>query len=283
MLLVPFERLIRFTMNRRGVTSRLIQTHAGPQHVYDAPGFGDLPPIVLLHGIGAGATSFARLIAHLIPHARRVLAPEAPGHGFSGAPTVKLDARTLFSSIAELLDRELDEPAIVFGNSLGGASALYYALGRPERVKALILSSPAGAPMAPEPLSTFLDTFALDSPAKARAFLGRLYHQAPWYTSLVARDVQAVFGSEAIRGILDSVVPNEGVPIDRLRALPMPILFLWGKSEKIMPPSHLEFYRSHLPPHAEIVEPDEFGHCPHLDRPGALARYITDFARRPRG
>lgn len=46
--------------------------------------------------------------------------------------------------MTEALDALLPEPAIVCGNSLGGAVALHYALARPEKVLGLVLLSPAG-------------------------------------------------------------------------------------------------------------------------------------------
>jgi pimeloyl-ACP methyl ester carboxylesterase len=55
-------------------------------------------------------------------------------------------------------------------------------------------------------------------------------------------------------------------------------MFVWGRSERILPPSALAYFRAHLPAHVEILEPEGFGHCPHLDNPKRLARAITEFA-----
>src|ERR1700679_2834340 len=115
------ERALRRALNAAGITSRWVRTSIAEQHVYDARGSGELPTVVLLHGIGAAASAFAPLIHKLRPHVRRVIAPDAPGHGLSGIPARPLTPETLFEAMSELLDGMLDEPAIVFGNSLGGA------------------------------------------------------------------------------------------------------------------------------------------------------------------
>ena len=93
--------------------------------------------MVVLHGLGAAATPFGPVLTRLQRHARRVVAIELPGHGFSATPPASLGATELLGAMREALDAVLDEPAVVCGNSLGGAVALRYALDRPERVRGL--------------------------------------------------------------------------------------------------------------------------------------------------
>jgi pimeloyl-ACP methyl ester carboxylesterase len=58
----------------------------------------------------------------------------------------------------------------------------------------------------------------------------------------------------------------------------MPILLLWGQSERLLPRSSLAYFRHHLPRHAVIEEPVGFGHCPHLDDAARLAERLVEFA-----
>jgi pimeloyl-ACP methyl ester carboxylesterase len=278
-LLPIAERLGRSALKLRGVESRMVTTSAGAMHLYDAPGTGKLPTIVILHGISSAATPYGRVILALRSASRRVIAPEYPGHGFSARPSGPLTTDLLSAGVIELLDRELDEPAIVFGNSLGGGVALTYALERPDRVRGLVLSSPAGARMDDDEWKTLLDTFRMASTAEARSFLTRLYHAPPWWTPIIARDVRALFSREVITQLTASVRPEHGFTAERLAELRMPILLLWGKSDQIMPRSNLEYFRRSLPPHTIIEEPGDFGHCPYLDQPTKLTAHIVDFAR----
>ena len=62
-----------------------------------------------------------------------------------------------------------------------------------------------------------------------------------------------------------------------VRSLPMPILLLWGRSDRILPREHLEFYRGSLPAHAVIEEPEGFGHSPYLDDAAALSERMARF------
>jgi pimeloyl-ACP methyl ester carboxylesterase len=229
------ERLAKRALNASGVHSRYADTSIAKLHVYDAPGRGDLPAVVVLHGISSSAAAF---------------------------------------------DAHIDEPAVVFGCSLGGAMAINYALERADRVRGLMLASPAGATMDANELERFLKTFQLTSRADASDFMARLYHRAPWYTPLIASELQKLFARPVITSFTSSVRPEHLFTAEKVGSLTMPVHLIWGRSDRLMPPSNLEFYRKSLPGHTVIEEPEGMGHCPHLDNPAALADTICAFARK---
>lgn len=275
------ERLARFTMHRRGLASTTVRAGGLDLHVYDGPGRGRLPTVVLLHGLGAGGGSFGPMVTALRPHVRRVVVPELPGHGFSARPggTDTLTPEVLTEAVGEALDGLLDEPAIVVGNSLGGALALGYALRRPERVRGLMLVSPAGAKLADDEWRELVGAFDLRSTADARRFLERVYHRPPWFLALFAHEFPELLRRPAVREILDSVTPAHSPTPDALAALAMPILLVWGRSERLLPASALAWFRQHLPAHTVVEEPDGYGHAPQLEQPDALAARVVAFAR----
>lgn len=278
-VLVPLaERIGRLALRRRGVVARWVATDHGRLHVYDARGRGSLPPIVLLHGLGSASTPFGPLMARLRPHTRRVVAPDLPGHGFS-EEHARLTPEVLFESVASAIDAVVDEPVILVGNSLGGAVALHYALAHGPRVRALVLVSPAGAHSTAEEWDELRRTFSLRSRAEARAFVDRLYHRPPWITHLVAHELPHVMARRAVTDLVGAASNDHFAKPDELRALKVPILFLWGESERLLPDSHFDWFARHLPAHAIIDRPRGFGHCPHFDDPAELARRITAFAR----
>ena len=278
-LLSMAERVTRRMLSARGVKSRVVRTSLGEQHLYDAAGRGSLPTIVLVHGINASATPFAPVLMQLLPHARRVLVPEAPGHGFSGAPTSALTPSSLFESMAELFDRELDEPALFVGNSLGGATALRYAIRRPDRTFGLFLVSPAGAAMSSDQFDALIATFRVRTNADARAFLDRLYHRPAWFSPLIAGEVRRSFARDAIVSLTGSARHEDLFSPNDLAKLVTPTRLVWGQSERLLPPESLAFWKANLPSHVTIEEPAGFGHCPHLDAPARLTEKILAFAR----
>ena len=278
-LLSAVERGARFFLNRRGFESRVVPTPTGRLHVYDARGPGTLPTTVVLHGLGSTATAFGPLLGRIRPHARRVMAPDLPGHGFSDVPSARLTSERLFEAVRQALDHSVDEPMVLVGSSLGGALAIRYALERPERVAALALVSPAAARTSPGEWDDLLSTFKIESPADARHLLDRLYHRTPWFMPALAPDVCELMKRAAIRDLVGAATLDDLPAPHALRALAMPILLLWGQSERLLPRSSLAYFRRHMPGHAVIEEPLGFGHCPHVDDAPRLAERLVAFAR----
>jgi pimeloyl-ACP methyl ester carboxylesterase len=279
-VLIPLaERLGRYALRRRGARTHWVSTPLGPVHTYDVPGRGTLPPVVLLHGIGSNATPFGPLLARLVPHVRRVIAPDYPGHGFSPPSSSLHTPDALFAAMSAALDALLDEPAVVVGNSLGGAIALHYAIARPGQVRALVLVSPAGARATDAEWHDLRQAFGFASRAEAGAFLDRVYHRTPWLARLVAHELPASMRRRAVLELLASATNDHAPTAEALGALAMPVLLVWGRSERLLPDSHFHYFAKHLPKHAVVVRPEGFGHCPHSDAPAALAQRILAFAR----
>lgn len=119
---------------------RLVQLASGAQAIREA---GHGPAIVLLHGIGSGAASWLQVALQLSQHAR-VIAWDAPGYGDSSplanpAPQAVDYARRL----RQLLDALQIDDCLLVGHSLGALSAAALAQQQPQRVRRLVLISPA--------------------------------------------------------------------------------------------------------------------------------------------
>jgi len=202
--------------------------------------------------------------------------------GGTGASPAILQEHTgipTLAAVCEALDALVDEPMILIGGSLGGALALRYAVERPQRLVALALLSPAAARTSPGEWEDLRDTFKIQSAAEARRLLARLYHRPPWYLPALAAGVRDVLQGEAIRDVVGTATLDDLPAPHDLPTLAMPILLLWGQSERLLPASALAYFRRHLPAHAVIEEPAGFGHCPHFDDPARLASRLVAFAR----
>ncbi|MEV6655453.1 alpha/beta fold hydrolase [Nocardia fluminea] len=102
------------------------------------------PPLVVLHGSGANASTWRADIADW-SGSFRVFAVDLPGEpGFSTPTRPALDSDATASWLDEVLDGlGLDTVALV-GMSLGGWTALDYILRRPARVTTAVLLCPGG-------------------------------------------------------------------------------------------------------------------------------------------
>lgn len=86
--------------------------------------FGDGPPLLLLHGTGASAHSW-RDVMPLLADRFTLIAPDLPGHGFTGGrlrggPTLP----NMAAAVAGLVDALGLAPRLVVGHSAGAAIAL---------------------------------------------------------------------------------------------------------------------------------------------------------------
>lgn len=279
-IIPSLERLARFALNRSGMKSRWVDAGGVLLHVYDGTGGGELPPVVLLHGLGAAGSSFGRLVARLRPHVRRVVVVELPGHGFSHHPgTRRVSPDVMLDLVASCLDEVIDEPVIVYGNSLGGALSIQYALRRPDKVRALVLVSPAGARLEEQELREVLRAFDIETRSEARQLLERIYHRPPWFIALLAHEFPALMRKPAVRDVLETATIEHSPHPDELAKLAMPILLLWGRSEKLLPASALAYFREALPRHAIVEEPQDLGHAPQIEAPERVAERVLSFAR----
>jgi pimeloyl-ACP methyl ester carboxylesterase len=98
--------------------------------------------LVLLHGIGSSSASWLNQLETLQGY--RLIAWDAPGYGDSEyLKSQEPKASDYADSLHSFLDRLLLKDAVIVGNSLGCLMAGAYAAAHPERVRSMILLSPA--------------------------------------------------------------------------------------------------------------------------------------------
>jgi pimeloyl-ACP methyl ester carboxylesterase len=235
------------------------------------------PPVVLVHGLSASGVSHWPLLPHLGRAGVRLVLPDLAGHGFSERrPDLGPDA--IRAGLGEALERVLEEPAVLVGNSLGGFAALTVALERPHLVRGLVLTSPGGARVEEHELTELRRLFAAARHADALEFLDRLVARPDRRTRhLVAWLIRRRFRRPEVAALLRAVQGGSGIPPEELRRLDKPALVVWGARDRILPRRHLDWYREHMPAHVEFETPSHFGHTPFLDDPRALAARILRF------
>jgi pimeloyl-ACP methyl ester carboxylesterase len=274
------ERAVRRLLGALGVPHRYVETPVARHHVYDGPGRGGLAPVVFLPGLSDTASSIAPVALAIRREARRVIIVESAGHGLSEQAFGEYTVERHMESVTAALDALLDEPAVLVGNSLGGATALRYAVERPARVRGLFLTSPAGAVVGAEAIAEVRRAFEMRTVGDARHFVDRVVARPSRLGPAFARIMLARAGSRSVADLVRTFGDQHAIDGADLARLEVPVRLIWGRDERLLPPAALAYFKAHLPAHATIAEPSGIGHCPHLDDPARLARLIAAFTRR---
>lgn len=264
----------------RGVRSSMVDVAGQRLHHYELKGSGKGPTVLLVHGLGGTANGFARVFFGLARRFERVLAVDLPGHGFSPeyclGPTC---VRGQYNMLVEYSRKVVGGPAFVVGNSLGGALSVQLAAEHPELVKALGLVAPAGADVGHEHFVEVLQAMDVRTAEQSRALTRRLFHRPPVMMMLLADMVRGIYSTPAVKALSeDALATREYLKPEVLQALAMPVLCVWGESEKLLPQQSLGFFRSHLPAHARVRVVERFGHIPQIERPDELVSELVQFA-----
>lgn len=262
--------------------SRRIVRGVGLRYIDMGAGF----PIVLIHGFGGSAYDYRLTLPALAEHCR-VIAVDLPGFGYSdrGAAT-EISGSAWVDTLAELLAQLGVTRAVFVGHSLGGAVVERFAARYPEMVERLVLVAAVSAgdrrPMPPAgALFTVIATLVQGLLA-ASSRLERLAQSRTVYDpSFMTGDVLAghiqplrVRGSAAaVRRLFRGSALDQPVDLSRLT---MPVLLLWGDSDKIVRLTVAEQLLAALP-HARLEVVAEAGHLVLEEHPETCNRIILDF------
>jgi pimeloyl-ACP methyl ester carboxylesterase len=92
-----------------------------------------------------------------------------------------------------------------------------------------------------------------------------------WIESLILEDSAGIAGS----GQADNDLP------DKIDALHMPILIIWGKEDRVLPLDAGRYLQSQIHESSFVVL-DGVGHVPHWEKPDLYNQLVSDFLRRVR-
>jgi pimeloyl-ACP methyl ester carboxylesterase len=209
----------------------------------------------------------------------RVLVPDLPGSGFSPEPASgPLSLLDQLEVLRGFVAQRSGRPALLVGNSLGGAMALALGLRAPDLLRALVLVAPAGAKVKPERLEALVQSLEVRDAKAARAITRRLFHRAPIPALLFASFLIKVYGSTTVKSVLGEARGMDVFGPDALAELVVPTLLLWGESEKLLPYEGVDYFRQHLPAVARVEVVPGFGHVPQLEKPEELVQRLIAFA-----
>jgi 4,5:9,10-diseco-3-hydroxy-5,9,17-trioxoandrosta-1(10),2-diene-4-oate hydrolase len=211
-------------------------------------------PVILLHGGGpgaSGASNFGRNVP-VLAQRFRVLIVDQPGFGKSELSQVEGHYFTFAASaIAALMDELGIEKAHFIGNSLGGGTAVRFALAHPGRAGRLVLMGPGGLSLnvfSPDPTEGLKRLYEFAAPpgpsvAKMEAFLRTLVFDSRLITpELVQERFAAASSPQALaemaamgKSFVDPAVAEQGMLWREAHRLRNEVLLVWGREDRVNP------------------------------------------------
>ncbi|MGA9872882.1 MAG: 4,5:9,10-diseco-3-hydroxy-5,9,17-trioxoandrosta-1(10),2-diene-4-oate hydrolase [Rhodococcus sp. (in: high G+C Gram-positive bacteria)] len=234
-------------------TSKFAQVREDLTLHYHEAGASNDTTIVLLHGGGPGASGWSNFAANIPVLAQHfhVLCVDQPGFGESDKPTEHPQYFVHSSSALNDLLSHLGIARVhLLGNSLGGGTAVRFALDYPERAGRLVLMGPGGLSInlfAPDPtegvknlgnfsappgpskdkLEAFLKVMVYDQSLITEELLQQRYEQASTPESLAAM--------KAMGKSFGGVDYEKGMLWREAYKLRQRVLLIWGREDRVNP------------------------------------------------
>jgi pimeloyl-ACP methyl ester carboxylesterase len=262
-------------------------TARGIHVVHDGP--PDAPPLLLIHGSAASGATWSPLIPALAGR-HHVVRVDLPGCGRS-APAPKYDVPLQAAGVAAVLDGLGLGHADVVGHSSGGYVATALAEQRPDLVRSLALlsSGPSLDAFLPQPLilRALLAPplgpllWAVRSDGMTRKALNATAARPVDLPDEVVADLRRMTyrTTRAVLRCNSAYVAGKSVP-ERLKALDVPILVIFGAADPRWEPSSVHQYDA--VPGARVKTLAGVGHLVMFEEPGRTGRLLLDFtASRP--
>jgi magnesium chelatase accessory protein len=275
-------------------SSRFVSAGGVDWHVQVA---GQGPVLLLLHGTGAATHSWRDLLP-LLARDFTVVAPDLPGHGFSGWPDDErsLSRRGMAEALGALLT-ELDlEPALVVGHSAGAALAATLEIQGRIRPAAIVAINGALLPLRSVAWHFFAPVAKL---LACSSFATRLFARSAEDRASVVRLIRGT-GSEIDAAGIDryallarferQVAAAIGMMArwdldDFARALPRletDLVLIVGSNDRSVPPSdagRVATIRQGGQGRTRLATLSRLGHLAHEEAPQRVADLIRQAAR----
>jgi 3-oxoadipate enol-lactonase len=250
---------------------------------YEAAGDANLPPLVLLHGIGGAARAWRGQLG-FFKDRYRTIAWDMPGYGGS-APLPAVSIAALADALQDFLQQVGATKPILVGHSIGGMIVQQLLAKTPGIAGAVVLAqtSPAFGKPDGDWQKAFVDarlgpldrgeTLVSLAPSLVRELVG----DDPDFGGMeLARDCMASVPEATYRATMLALM---GFDLrGALRDIAVPTLVLSGSKDNNAPAPMMAKMASYIPS-AKYVELEGAGHLANLERPGAFNAALNSFLK----
>ncbi len=236
--------------------------------------------VLMVHGFGGSTFSWRNNIEDLVGKGYIVIAADLPGFGFSdkrkGIDHSQKNRSRILWDLLDQIDLSLTKEVksldwVLVGHSMGGGTVSAMAIDQPDKTSDLILVSGALFDNKSKPITKVLyfppirrgmDLFLynyLISQEKIEDFLLSAYGRKP-SSEEVQGYLQPLQVNVTPSFVADLVNASKSEPLNRLQNLDIPILYIAGEDDEIVPIQQAIDFKK-IVPHTEIITIKKSAHC----------------------
>jgi 3-oxoadipate enol-lactonase len=236
---------------------------------------GDGPPLVFAHGAGGTHMSWWQQVP-VLSQKYKCITIDHRTFGYSRDVKDGPGRRAFVQDLSGLLDQLGIQKTALVGQSMGGTTVLGFASAHPDRVSALIMSDTTGGYTNAE-IAELRRTLAPGGASIDRAF-------APGFSE---RDPARAFLYREINSLTSASNPPPaatGAPAASTDIGPVldkkiPVLFIVGEQDQIIPPPVIEAMHKKMPG-SQLVKVPGAGHSVYWEKPADYNRIVMDFLQK---
>ncbi len=237
--------------------------------------------LLLLHGIGASAERWSKVIPFFYNHFRLVV-PDIIGFGYSDKPTVEYNVPFFVKFLEELLNKLGVKKTSIVSSSLGGLIAAEFAIKYSHMVNNLVLVSPAGTMKTS---TKTLEEYILASlyPTHdnvCRAFINMAFDPNTVTEQTIEDFINRMKLPNAKYAFMSTMlaIRNTTNLSSRLTKIPSPTMIIWGQQDYMIPVEYADDYL--VIPNSNLEVIPECGHTPFTEKPALFSKIVLGFLTR---
>ncbi|MEH6304342.1 alpha/beta hydrolase [Olivibacter sp. CPCC 100613] len=225
--------------------------------------------LILLHGLFGGLSNWE----NVIPYYEKKFNVHVPI-----LPIYNTHEENILDHLVNYLEEYINaknlKRIILIGNSLGGHIAILYAYQNADKVEKLVLTGSSG----------LYENYTIGSYPRRHDYsyirerVAYTFYDPKWATRELVDEVFEILSDNkrCLQIIKTAKITQRNYVSNLLPKIAMPVLLIWGKDDRITPPTVAEDFRDMLP-NAQLVYLPECGHAPMMEKSNDFNNALDQF------